>query len=54
MTSTQDVEMTDRLVAEHDKGMMDLLNNVVVVGSVPQSENMDRTCLDDFPKINIH
>ena len=29
----QDVEMTDQLVAQYDKGMSDLLKSVIVVGT---------------------
>lgn len=48
-----DVEMTEREMAAHDRGMHELLSNVVVVGTVPASEAADRSCLEDFPKISV-
>ena len=46
----EDVEMTDKMVAEYDRGMSDLLSNVVVVGTMSSE---DQTCFDDFPKIRL-
>ena len=47
----KDMEVTDREIATHDKGMRDLLQSVVVVGAVPIGEAADRSSLQDFPKV---